>query len=320
MIINLTQEHTDVQWYTQEKLIIRIEQSSYIELYVLNDKIARYYPSRGIIQFDVTDFMRTENTIVTFTIVNSSDYPIYTVRVTPSGRINPTGMLIPSHELNNESLPDSDRALIIPPKRMIVTYFGVVYAEFFSSNTGWESQWDDGPKSDIENGIILPKEWATYLRIYKNNQVVLNRRIQERECGTKYATVSWVSAAGIGDIKYASYRKLHTWKVASQKIEKYDYYSLLGIDNAFCPITGREDSILLYLDELDCYDIWYYSDIITSTEVRLLEFDSMKLDVGLYYSPVIEIVTKSITIPSGDRADGKIEFEAKIKRYDAVTL
>lgn len=316
MIINLTQEHTDVQWYTQERLIIRIERTTYVELYVLQDKIARYYPSRGIIQFDVTDFMRTKNTITTFTIVDMTGAVLYTVRVTPSGRINPEGMLIPSHELNNESLPKSDRALIIPPKRMIVSYLGVVYAEFFSSNTGWESQWDDSPKSEIENGIILPKEWATYLRIYKNNQVVLNRRVQERECGTKYATVSWVSAAGIGDISAVSYRKLHTWKVASQKIDKYDYYSLLKFDNAFCPITGREDRISLYLDELDCYDIWYYSDIITSAEVRLIEFDS----ISLRESPIIEITTNSVTIPSGDRADGKLEFEAKIKRYDAVTL
>ena len=34
----------------------------------------------------------------------------------------------------------------------------------------------------------------------------------------------------------------------------------------------------------------------------------------------LERTTKSVTMPSGDRADGKLEFEAKIKRYDAVTL
>lgn len=129
------------------------------------------------------------------------------------------------------------------------------------------------------------------------------------ECGVRYAMINWRSLVG----PY----KMHNFVVKSQKTDAQDNYSLLMVDNSYNTIKGSEESLILSIDELNTYDLWYYSDILTSSDVNLIAIDGEML-TG--YGIRLEIMTKSVTIPSGDRADGKFEFEAKIKRYDAVTL
>jgi hypothetical protein len=141
-------------------------------------------------------------------------------------------------------------------------------------------------------------------------------RLAPTECGVRYALIKWRSFVG----PY----KMHNFEIKSQKTEAQDDYSLLMVDNSYNEIKGSEESLIFSIDELDTYDLWYYSDILTSSEVSLLAHDGKfigSFSQGQIVGGVrLEITTKSVTIPSGDRADGKIEFEAKIKRYDAVTL
>ena len=140
---------------------------------------------------------------------------------------------------------------------------------------------------------------------------------KEVECGVRYAVIKWRSFVG----PY----KAHTFKINSQKTEAQDDYSLLMVDNSYKEIKGSEESLILSIDELNTYDLWYYSDILTSSEVSLMVCDGKVFyEISQRQEAVggirLEITTKNVTIPSGERADGKLEFEAKIKRYDAVTL
>ena len=139
---------------------------------------------------------------------------------------------------------------------------------------------------------------------------------KEVECGVRYAVIQWRSFVG----PY----KAHTFKINSQKTETQDNYSPLMVDNSYNEIKGSEESLILSIDELNTYDLWYYSDILTSSEVSLMVCDGKvfyEISKGKAVGGIrLEITTKSVTMPSGDRADGKLEFEAKIKRYDAVTL
>lgn len=136
------------------------------------------------------------------------------------------------------------------------------------------------------------------------------------ECGVRYAMIKWRSLVG----PY----KIHNFVIKSQNTETQDDYSLLMVDNSYNVIKGSEESLIFSIDELNTYDLWYYSDILTSSEVSLLAHDGKfigSVSQGQFVGGIrLEITTKNVTIPSGDRADGKLEFEAKIKRYDAVTL
>lgn len=141
-------------------------------------------------------------------------------------------------------------------------------------------------------------------------------KLAPTECGVRYALIKWRSFVGT--------YKMHSFVIKSQNTETIGDYSLLMVDNSYNEIKGSEESIILSIDELDTYDLWYYSDILKSSEVSLLandgEFIGSVSQGQLVGGIRLEITTKSVTVPSGERADGKLEFEAKIKRYDAVTL
>ena len=138
---------------------------------------------------------------------------------------------------------------------------------------------------------------------------VFTLELAQTECGVRYAMLYWRSLVGP--------HKFHSFVVKSQKTETKGDYSLLMVDNSYNTIKGSEDSLIFSIDKLNTYDFWYYSDILTSSEVKLQAIDGeMLTGFGIR----LEITTNSVTVPSGYRADGKLEFEAKIKRYDAVNL
>ena len=212
--------------------------------------------------------------------------------------------------------------LITPPSRMLTSFDGATIDRSFIWNEKgfetsiWErrkittSAWINTPIGTPFNISGLGVEIGT------NGLVEGRFELKKVECGVRYAVIQWRSFVG----PY----KAHTFKINSQKTDAQDNYSLLMVDNSYNEIKGSEESLILSIDELNTYDLWYYSDILTSSDVSLMVCDGKVFYENSHIKPVgvirLEITTKSVTIPSGERADGKIEFEAKIKRYDAVSL
>lgn len=212
--------------------------------------------------------------------------------------------------------------LITPPSRMLKSDAIVPMAQSFI----WQEE--DAPSRlwkyrqigaiawiKIKNGSPFYIE-QNGIEIASDNGDVGTFKLAPTECGVRYAMIKWRSSVG----PY----KMHNFVIKSQKTETQGDYSLLMMDNSYNEIKGSEESLTFSIDELNTYDLWYYSDILTSSEVSLLAHDGEfigSVSQGQLVGGIrLEITTKSVTIPSGDRADGKIEFEAKIKRYDAVTL
>ena len=73
------------------------------------------------------------------------------------------------------------------------------------------------------------------------------------------------------------------------------------------------DSVTLVIDELSAYDLWYYSDIITSSKVEVF------ISGAVGWSQV-QVTNKNVTIPDGDARNGKLEITINWRRYDAVTM
>lgn len=214
--------------------------------------------------------------------------------------------------------------LITPPYRMLTSPYGVkpIDTSFIWNEKGFETYvWK---YRTITTSVWMDMQIGTPftcggvgVEIGTNGLVEGRFEPKRVECGVRYAVIQWRSFVG----PY----KTHTFKINSQKTDTQDDYSLLVVDNSYNEIKGSEESLILSIDELNTYDLWYYSDILTSSEVSLMvcdgkvfyEISQDKKEVG---GIRLEITTKSVTMPSSDRADGKLEFEAKIKRYDAVTL
>jgi hypothetical protein len=79
--------------------------------------------------------------------------------------------------------------------------------------------------------------------------------------------------------------------------------------------AGESDEFSLRVEHLTAYDVWWYSDLLTSDYVAVA-------DDG-FSSPTaktVEVTTKSITIPDGSANDTTFEIKVKYKTGDAFNL
>ena len=105
---------------------------------------------------------------------------------------------------------------------------------------------------------------------------------------------------------------MHYFMLRNQTIASAENYQLLTLDNYYDEIKGRVDGLDLYLDDLLPYDLWYYADVITSSKVEV------SLD-GQTWNQV-QVTNKNVTIPTGEKGNGKLEITVNWKRYDAVNM
>lgn len=121
-------------------------------------------------------------------------------------------------------------------------------------------------------------------------------------CNRQYALVQWQSR--FGNTKRA------TWEVAEVKHSANDVVELVNIYGGWKSRKSSEVSVVLRLRDLTPYDYWYYSDIITSNDVRVA---LNEIDKDLDDSTIVDVVTKSATIPnSGTKT---LEVEIKYRKY-----
>lgn len=323
MIIDLTTgTHNNVPYWQQERLVIKLTTASdHVDLYDWADQntpLATYLTADGVAEIDITDYVRANPTRNTYALTYEGAGEYWPISIVRAGLINPEGMIIPP----TDGIDSQLGMLIIPPSKIIRAAAGFdsygfeFYAKQIQGIT-WQYRMNSGAWQALSNGVTMAvRSDLNTLQIRFNSTLQLSRTITERECGHRYADISWVSAIGMD--RTLNGRKLHAWEVRAQEIASAGDYSLLDWDNKFDIVKGREDSFTLVLDELDAYDMWYYSDILTSSDVRLLAIDGWTAQSESEMVR-LEVVGKSVTLPNGT-ALGKLEIQVKFKRYDAVSL
>lgn len=309
-------------YWTQERFVVRITTAAdQLKFFKEGDDvstdepIATYKVTGGVVEIDVTDFVRayTSNTEVKF--YWEDDDTVFSVTYTISGMINPEKMLIPKNDLSELG------GLIIPPSRMIAG-IGTNWL-IYATTANWRAAWKIGSVGDtylsIDKGLYLTSindvTQSGYVRVRRIGHGDTICSISGQVCEERYIEVAWLTCISKSGEAAIANMKIHTFKVKGQTTSAAGEYSLLEIDNAYKTIKGREDRITFYIDELTDYDLWYYSDILTSSEVRVVAFDG-KIDSD---NTILEVVTSSVEVPYGERL-GKLEIECKFKRYDAVGL
>lgn len=129
--------------------------------------------------------------------------------------------------------------------------------------------------------------------------------IVPRVCGKQYASVYWSGATG--DTKIA------TWELREHKVEQGERVSILTPTGAFDERVGRVDSMVLRLDALTAFDVWYYGDIVTSGDVRI------SLDGSTWQ--VVKVETKDVQVPDGDGGElAELKVSVIYDEYDAVDM
>ena len=254
-------------------------------------------PATGSLQIDMSDLVRIINSGSVTVSERTSSGALIGSAVTKSweraGLIQPENVIIPDNW---------EYAKIVPPDNMIEGFENQdIVAEFYNFNdrtysvsgATWENQ---------HRNLIIDGDFILYCQV-SSQYVGKNYVLQQRDPCKKYATVEWVSFSGA--------TRRHTFEVINCTTETIDAVSLQNLQNFYDERKGRRDGFVLRLEDLDRYDFWYYSDLITSSYVRVT------LDGSNWRQ--VQVVTKAAKIPDND--EGKLntlEIEVNYAKYDTL--
>lgn len=315
--------------FKQEKPTLRVTSKGNREVLLLIDGtlVASYIPdAEKVVFIDLTDYFSTINigvggvgVIQLATPITSPILLIYDVK----GLRNPQYMEIPVsfNDVFNDILS------IIPPKKWLDPLFSLndkveLYRKTESLPNATVLQLayiKTSPYSvteiPIEYGVVgsydIPSSVLRNdigLQLINGGDFVSERIFKRRPllCGRRYAAVEWQSRSGV--------IKRHTWEVRDIKDTTYNAVELQTRFNGYRENKGYEKTSVLHLDGLTRYDYWYYSDIITSSDVRVA-MNEVGADFG--EDTRVQVLTKSAEQPN---ANGLYELnvEIKYKRYDRV--
>ena len=126
----------------------------------------------------------------------------------------------------------------------------------------------------------------------------------ERNGCDRACAVRWISRYGV--------QKQFMWYYKDQRVNVSEVVSIATIDGTYDERKGYVQGLTLFLDELNAYDYWYYSDIITSSKVEIcIE--------GSGFWRTVQVETKSVQIPDNDTGKPKdLEVQINLQGYDAI--
>lgn len=130
--------------------------------------------------------------------------------------------------------------------------------------------------------------------------------IREQKCGRRYAMVQWVSAVGL--------IKRHTFEVRDVETSVSDNVALQNNFGGFRELKGMRKCLRLHLPKLTAYDYWYYSDIVTSSDVRVAVSEN---DADFGEDTRVKVVTNSVTIPNGSNISD-FDVDVILKDYGII--
>lgn len=302
MIVPITLATTDVAYWKQERLILVFNSNGYaLRMWTslsgsYASPIAKYTPDlNGNVFVDMTDYIRAYGGCSVHFEEESERAKIYAVSVSVAGLINPYNVIVPYHFGDSYTRVQMPNRMIEPVERH------PLIAEFYYSGVG--ASFTGGASLSQDKRQITITGDFTYKPVPYGDSRKYN--LVQRICGVQYAYVRWLSFSGI--------TRVHMFEVTKPKTESADSYMLMPIDNEYVEVKGRVDGMTLRLNDLCPYDLWYYSDVITSSKVEV------SLD-GENYNQV-QVTTKNITLPDGEtKINGKLEIAINWKRYDAVAM
>lgn len=126
----------------------------------------------------------------------------------------------------------------------------------------------------------------------------------ERNGCTNACVVRWISRYGV--------QKQFVWYYKDLRVNVSEVVSIATIDGTYDERKGYMQGLTLFMDELNEYDYWYYSDIITSSKVEIcMEGSSLWR--------VVQVDAKNVQIPNNDMGKPKdLEVQINLQGYDAI--
>lgn len=312
---NLTVEYNFGEGvWTMQKNVLRVSvagaNASVRVTLELDELITYQTDNNGHVLIDLSDYLRTIEQGASVTIAISYNGDLVTISSDIMGLIDPLEMIIPP-ATRYEMVGG---VLIAPPHKWLQPLFGLSDSvEFYIKAQAQSAEFRymvgvvpviDPLSSGLSNMNIPIDANGINLRCVIDNVASVQRYTRSALlCGRTYAAVEWLSRAGR--------IKRHTLEVARVTYSTdgaTEFQSALGFDVT----KGQAVGFTLRLQGLSRYDYWYYSDIITSNDVRVA-VSEQEADFG--DETRVQVVTSKAVVPDGAGAYD-LEIDVKYKRYD----
>lgn len=269
------------------------------------------YPKANLdVTLDLSDIVKTYPNPVTAILADTSTTA--SITWSASGKlVNPDTTIRPAYNKENllVNFDPTNGGLIFAPSSTFsgdtfVMYSGGGTITFYTQSYGEDT---------IDNNIYdYPTEAIDKtIDIYtgKGNEVVV-LELRSFDC-RRYCALRWES------MFKKNLFKNHTFVIAEISGEADDTTECYNVvdDGTSRLLKNRVEKCVVLLENLTPYDVWYYSDLITSNNVF---FDFIENGVRVGKERRVQVLSKSLTTSMNDAKRVDLQFEILIKKIDAL--
>ena len=269
------------------------------------------YPQQGReVTIDLSDIVRTYPNPETVTLTDTSTTA--TITWSASGKlVNPTTTIRPAY--NKESLlvnfDPTNGGIIFAPSS---TYSGDTFIAYSGGGSITFYYYSIG-QDTIDNIIYdYPTEITDkVINIYtgKGDEVAV-LELRSFDC-RRYCALRWES------MFKKNLFKNHTFVISEISGEADDTTECYNVvdDGTSRLLKNRVEKCVVLVENLTTYDVWYYSDLITSNNVF---FDFIENGKRVGNERRVQVLSKSLTTSMNDAKRVDLQFELLIKKIDAL--
>ena len=310
----LTIKIFDADPYLNERnmLTFRSTKSGTITLYINSVPVMLIaYPQQGReVTLDLSDIVRTYPTPTSVTLTDTSTTA--TITWNASGKlVNPDTTIRPAYNKENllVNFDPTNGGLIFAPSS---TFPGDTFIGYSGGGTIIFDMVSTGNDTIDNNFYNYPTETTDKvisLFTGKDNEVAV-LELRSFDC-RRYCALRWESM-----FKKDLYKN-HTFVIAEISGEADDTTECYNVidDGTSRLLKNRVEKCVVLLENLTPYDVWYYSDLITSNNVF---FDFIENGQRTGKERRVQVLSKSLTTSMNDAKRVDLQFEILIKKINAL--
>lgn len=304
----------DADPYLNERNLLKFRstKTGTITLYINSVAVMSVaYPKANLdVTLDLSDIVRTYPNPTTVTLTDTSTTA--TITWSASGKlVNPNTTIRPAY--NKESLlvnfDPTNGGLIFAPSS---TYPGDTFVMYSGGGTITFYIQSSGNDTIDNNFFDYPTESTDkVINIFtgKGNEVAV-LELRSFDC-RRYCALRWESM-----FKKDLYKN-HTFiisEISNEADDTTECYNVVD-DGTSRLLKNRVEKCVVLVENLTTYDVWYYSDLITSNNVF---FDFIQDGQRVGNERRVQVLSKSLTTSMNDAKRVDLQFELLIKKIDAL--
>jgi hypothetical protein len=272
-------------------------------------------PTSGVLQADLSDLVRMADSgaaILYEMNINGGTISTESISWSKAGRIQPGAAIIPPNSFDESPAVNTNDIGITAPSVMLRSFNNNVLIQFEMADTGGGYQFSTGRLLfKPYGGTLVP--FTREVAVPNNADIIefwhldetmqYTQTLKDLECEKTYALVEWIS--------YTGKTRRHVFEVVKLTEETTNEVSLETLTNEYDVRKERRVSFSLRLEGLTAYDYWYYSDLVTSSSVKV----SLS---GTNYRQVQVTAKKSTTPETSAGKPLTLEIPINYVRYDTL--